>query len=226
MEHLCSIKFFCVSQKQCNEDYTCSSALSKSTSRQIYSAAKRPTEHVSAGTHITHVPCPCHCADAIVPVHQAHQIMPATSCPCNCSHRLTKKYVRWRSCRQSMYPPEKHITTCAVPVPSCRCHRYCAIVPVESRLCHRALQLFSCTWLCRRACANVPVPGPSCLGHRARSIVPVPSFHRAIVSVPVPSLPCHCSITSDTQAVNIASVTYPLMVKCPAGAATASTSGL
>jgi hypothetical protein len=76
-----SIKFFRVSRKQCNEDYKCSSALSKSTSRQINSAAKRPTEHVSAGTHITHVPCPCHCADAIVPVHQAHQIMPVPSCP-------------------------------------------------------------------------------------------------------------------------------------------------
>ena len=52
-----------------------------------------------------------------------------------------------------------HITACAVPAPSCRCHRSCAIVPVESRRCHRALQSFSCPWLCHRACANVPVPG-------------------------------------------------------------------
>ena len=102
--------FFRVFRKQCNEDYKCSSALSKSTSRQIYSVAKRPTEHVSAGTHITHVPCPCHCADAIVPVHRAHQIMPATSCPCNCSHA--------RGCA-------------IVPVPMClrQGHRDCAIVP-------------------------------------------------------------------------------------------------
>ena len=120
--------FFRVFRKQCNEDYKCSSALSKSTSRQIYSAAKRPTEHVSAGTHITHVPCPCHCADAIVPVHRAHQIMPATSCPCNCSHRLTKKYVRWRSCRQSMYPGKTHHDM----------RRARAIVPRPSLLCHRA----------------------------------------------------------------------------------------
>jgi hypothetical protein len=141
--------FFRVFRKQCNEDYKCSSALSKSTSRQIYSVAKRPTEHVSAGTHITHVPCPCHCADAIVPVHRAHQIMPATSCPCNCSHA-----------------------------------RGCAIVPV-----------------------------PMCLrqGHRDCAIVPAP-FARTIVP-PAPSRPGHCSITSDTHAVNIASVTYPLMLQ-------------
>jgi len=105
----------------------------------------------------------------------------------HCLSRLAEKYVRWQSCHQRMYPPEKHITTCVMPVPSCRCHRYCATVPVESRLCHRELQLLLCTWLCHRACANV--------------------------SVPAPSHPCHCSITSDTQAVNIASVTYPLMVQ-------------
>jgi hypothetical protein len=193
-----------------------------------------------------------------------------------------------------VYQPEIHIKKCAVPLPSCRCHRYCAIVPVESRLRHRALQLFSCPWL--RACANVPVPGPSsclchrinvhrrclsrladrsirrrsgrqsmyllghtsqhvpcpchcadaigpvhrahqnmpatscpcncshargcaivpvpmCLrqGHRDCAIVPAP-FARTIVP-PAPSRPGHCSITSDTHAVNIASVTYPLMLQ-------------
>ncbi len=123
--------------------------------------------------------------------------------------QLAKKSVRWQSCQQSRYPPEIHITTCAVPVPLCQSHCSCAIAPVESRLCHRALQLFSWPWLCPHACANVPVPGPSYLGHRAHAIVPVPSFHQAIVPVPAPSRPCHCSITSDNHADNITSVTHP-----------------
>ena len=126
---------------------------------------------------------------------------PNNCCVCHCAfewkwnvHRhclspLAKKYVCWQSCRQRMYLPDIHITTCAVPVPLCRCHRYCAIMPVESRLCHCALQLLSCTWLCHHACANAPVPGPSRLGHCGRSSVPMPSFHQDNVSLPVPSLP-------------------------------------
>ena len=79
--------------------------------------------------------------------------------------RLAKKSVCWRSCRQSRYPPEIHITACAVPVPLCQSHRSFAIAPVESRLCHRALQLLLCPWLCHRACANVPcVPPRICVG--------------------------------------------------------------
>jgi hypothetical protein len=93
----------------------------------------------------------------------------------HCLSRLAEKSVRWRSYGQSVYQPEIHIKKCAVPLPSCKCHRYCAIVPVESRRRHRALQLFSCTWL--RACANVPVPGPSCLSHQT-------NVHRRCLSRP------------------------------------------
>ena len=89
-----------------------------------------------------------------------------------------------------------------VPMPLFLC-----IVPVESCLRHRAPAIVlvpvavpSC--LCQCACARAIVTVPLCPRHCARTIVP-----------PVPSLPCHCSITSDTHAVNIASVTNPSMVQ-------------
>ena len=83
-----------------------------------------------------------------------------------------------------------------VPIESCLQHRAPAIVlvPVAVPLCQ-----------CQCACARAIVTVPSCPRHGARAIVLPPS--RAIVSVPVPSRLCHCSITSDTHAVNGASVT-------------------
>ena len=93
-------------------------------------------------------------------------------------------------------------TSCHVPCPR---HRADAIVvPVESRRCHRALQLFSCPWLCHRACANVPVPGPSCPCHRARAIMPAPLY------------PCHRSTEPSCQVTPRLPISLPSPPHCGA----------
>jgi len=138
-------------------EWECSSALSKTTSRQTYSLSKLPTEHASAG-HTHH---DISRARAIVPVplvlcHRARRIVPAPLCPCN----------RSRAC------------DCAtVSVPSCKCNRSCAcaIVPVQLFLCpsHCACATMPVPpCLCHRACARAIVPVPLCPCNSARAIVP------------------------------------------------------
>ena len=122
------------------------------------------------------------------------------------SKSTSQKYVCWRSCGQRMYPPDIHITTCAVPVPSCRCHRYCRITPMPSCPAIVVVHMAVPPCLCQCACARAIAPGPLWPLQCTHAIVPP---RQRVTACAIAS----CSITSDTQAVNIASVTYPLMVQ-------------
>jgi len=93
-----------------------------------------------------------------------------------------------------------------VPMPSLLCHRACRIAPVPlcPEMCCHALAVPPC--LCQCACARAIAPVPSCPLHCTHAIVP-PSHRVSACAI------ASCSITSNTQAANIASVTYTLMVQ-------------
>ena len=93
-----------------------------------------------------------------------------------------------------------------VPMPSLLCHHACRITPMP--LCPAIVVVHMAVppCLCQCACARAIAPGPLWPLQCTHAIVPP---RQRVTACAIAS----CSITSDTQAVNIASVTYPLMVQ-------------